>query len=157
MVTSRLRTPPAPASPSPAWHPAPLSRQPENYKTPKKLQEGAAIFLASGTTSCRRHPVEPGARQIRDRARHRPLACQGASSVSDIQWNSADFLAVLVRDQNGKMPVLQIGTLLPKTPNDCLPDIHCRDIVRCFGAAPVGDGFGVDKIEVIAGHEAFRG
>jgi hypothetical protein len=45
MDTSRLRTPPAPASPGPVWHPAPLSRHAKNYKKPKKFQGGRGKFL----------------------------------------------------------------------------------------------------------------
>jgi len=56
---------------------------------------------------------------------------------------------LLVGDERGIVPVLQIRHPLQQTPRDQVGKIHRRDVVGKIGAAGIDDRFPVYKIEMI--------
>jgi hypothetical protein len=80
------------------------------------------------------------------------MPCQTKASVQDIQRHLSDLLTLLVRDQDRKVTIPEFGTLRKKPLRDLLGDIQRHDVIGQFSSPLVGNGLGVDQIEMIARH-----
>jgi hypothetical protein len=80
------------------------------------------------------------------------MPCQAKASVQNIQGHFPDLLTLMVRDQDSKVTVSEFGTFGKKPLRDLLGDIQRHNVVGQFSSPLVGNGLGVDQIEMIARH-----
>src|SRR6266545_8233737 len=72
--------------------------------------------------------------------------------MDDVQRQSANFVTVLVGDEDGIVAVLQIRPTTEETPRNRIGRIHGSDVIRKFPAALVGNGSPIHEIEMIKWH-----
>jgi hypothetical protein len=74
------------------------------------------------------------------------------SLMNDIEWDPANFLAVLVGTQNRVMAIFKLRTFLQKPSGDFLRSVHSHDVVAQISATLVGNGLCIRKVEMVARH-----
>jgi hypothetical protein len=75
-----------------------------------------------------------------------------AALVNDIQRQPAYFVAILVGNENGIVPPLEIRPIPQETPCNVIGRIHRSYVIGEFLPPLIGDGSPIHKIEVIKRH-----
>jgi hypothetical protein len=72
--------------------------------------------------------------------------------VKNIERDAADLVAIVSGDEDRIVPMSQVGPFAQEAPRKLISRIHRLDIARQFSTASIGDGSGINEIEVVEWH-----